>query len=166
MKFHIFTLGCKVNQYESQAMLERLENSGFEYSKSYTDADIVIVNSCTVTAASDSKAVKLMHRIRRENPHCILVLTGCMPQAFPDEFPLFPQFRNFLWKKHALLMFLHTTATKNLKIYHWRALRKEHVHSLKLRTAATVSVHTVLFPMQEAEYAQSLCPKFKVNCQS
>ena len=61
MKFHIFTLGCKVNQYESQAMLERLENSGFEYSKSYTDADIVIVNSCTVTAASDSKAVKLMH---------------------------------------------------------------------------------------------------------
>ncbi len=85
MKFHIFTLGCKVNQYESQAMLERLENSGFEYSKSYTDADIVIVNSCTVTAASDSKAVKLMHRIRRENPHCILVLTGCMPQAFPDD---------------------------------------------------------------------------------
>ena len=65
MTFHIFTLGCKVNQYESQAMHEKLEKSGFTYSQSHKDADIVIVNSCTVTAASDSKAVKLMHRIKR-----------------------------------------------------------------------------------------------------
>ena len=66
MTFHIFTLGCKVNQYESQAMHEKLEKSAFTYSQSHKDADIVIVNSCTVTAASDSKAVKLMHRIKRE----------------------------------------------------------------------------------------------------
>lgn len=85
MKFYIFTLGCKVNQYESQIMHENLVNSGFEYTKEYNDADIIIINSCTVTSASDSKAVKLMHRVKRENPQSVLVLTGCLPQAFPND---------------------------------------------------------------------------------
>ncbi|MEE1281042.1 MAG: tRNA (N(6)-L-threonylcarbamoyladenosine(37)-C(2))-methylthiotransferase MtaB [Acutalibacteraceae bacterium] len=85
MKFYIFTLGCKVNQYESQIMHENLINSGFEYTKEYNNADIIIINSCTVTSASDSKAVKLMHRVKRENPQSVLVLTGCLPQAFPDD---------------------------------------------------------------------------------
>lgn len=85
MKFYIFTLGCKVNQYESQIMHERLINSGFDYTKEYNEADIIIINSCTVTSASDSKAVKLMHRIKRENPQSVLVLTGCLPQAFPED---------------------------------------------------------------------------------
>ncbi|MEF2920382.1 MAG: tRNA (N(6)-L-threonylcarbamoyladenosine(37)-C(2))-methylthiotransferase MtaB [Acutalibacteraceae bacterium] len=85
MNFHIFTLGCKVNQYESQIIYEKLSNNGFLYVPTHKSADIVIINSCTVTSASDSKAIKLMHRIRRENPQCILVLTGCLPQAFPDD---------------------------------------------------------------------------------
>lgn len=85
MKFYIFTLGCKVNQYESQIMHENLCKNGFEYTQNYNNADIVIINSCTVTSASDSKAVKLMHRVKRENPQCTLVLTGCMPQAFPND---------------------------------------------------------------------------------
>ena len=63
MKFYIFTLGCKVNQYESQIMHENLINSGFQYTKEYNTADIIIINSCTVTSASDGKAVKLMHRV-------------------------------------------------------------------------------------------------------
>lgn len=85
MKFYIFTLGCKVNQYESQIMHERLCENGFSYTSDYNDSDIIIINSCTVTSASDSKAVKLMHRIKRENPNCVLVLTGCLPQAFPND---------------------------------------------------------------------------------
>ncbi len=85
MKFYIFTLGCKVNQYESQIMHEALVNNGFEYTKQYNTADIIIINSCTVTSASDSKAVKLMHRVKRENPESVLVLTGCLPQAFPND---------------------------------------------------------------------------------
>ncbi len=85
MKFYIFTLGCKVNQYESQIMHESLVNNGFEYTKDYNNADIIIINSCTVTSASDSKAVKLMHRVKRENPESVLVLTGCLPQAFPND---------------------------------------------------------------------------------
>lgn len=85
MKFYIFTLGCKVNQYESQIMHEKLCQSGFEYTAEHNCADIVIINTCTVTSASDSKAVKLMHRVKRENPNCVLVLTGCLPQAFPND---------------------------------------------------------------------------------
>lgn len=85
MKFYIATLGCKVNQYESQIMHEKLENAGYSYTNCKNDADIVIINSCTVTSVSDSKAVKLLHRVRRENPHSIIALTGCLPQAFPND---------------------------------------------------------------------------------
>ncbi len=85
MKFHIYTLGCKVNQYESQIMHENLIQNGFIYTSDCNNADVVIINSCTVTAVSDSKAVKLMHRVKRENPECVLVLTGCLSQAFPHD---------------------------------------------------------------------------------
>ena len=84
MKFFIITLGCKVNQYESEAMHDKIVSAGFEYINSWENADIVIVNSCTVTAKSDQKARQILHKIRRENPGAILVLTGCMPQAFPE----------------------------------------------------------------------------------
>ena len=83
MKAYILTLGCKVNQYESQAMLEELCRSGFAPAETEEEADVVILNSCTVTAASDQKMRKLLHRARRKNPQALLVLTGCMPQAFP-----------------------------------------------------------------------------------
>lgn len=82
MKVLIHTLGCKVNQYESEAIMALLEQAGF--SKTAGPADIVIVNSCTVTAASDAKVRQVFHRLRRENPGAVAVLTGCMPQAFPD----------------------------------------------------------------------------------
>ena len=84
-KFNIFTLGCKVNQYESQAMREDLLRHGYVLSSDKEHADISIVNSCTVTSVSDSKNRKLINRLRRENPDGIIVLTGCMPQAFPEE---------------------------------------------------------------------------------
>lgn len=85
MNFNIITLGCKVNQYESQAMREDLLKNGFELAEPNTPADITIVNSCTVTSVSDAKNRKLINKIRRENPDGIIVLTGCMPQAFPDK---------------------------------------------------------------------------------
>lgn len=85
MNFNIVTLGCKVNQYESQAMREDLLKNGFLLSENKDIADITIINSCTVTAVSDAKNRKLLNKVRRLNPDGIIVLTGCMPQAFPDE---------------------------------------------------------------------------------
>lgn len=88
LTFNIITLGCKVNQYESQLMSEYMISAGFTRSKCKT-ADIIIINSCTVTHTSDSKNRKVINRTRRENPDSIIILTGCMPQAFPDDTDLF-----------------------------------------------------------------------------
>ena len=80
--FH--TLGCKVNQYETEVMREALLNWGHTNDKNLS-VDAVIINSCTVTAESDRKTRQLVRRMRRENPGAIIALTGCMVQAFPDE---------------------------------------------------------------------------------
>ena len=88
MTFNIITLGCKVNQYESQLMFEYMCEAGFVPVDDST-ADITIINSCTVTSTSDSKNRKVINRTRRENENAIIVLTGCMPQAFPDDTDLF-----------------------------------------------------------------------------
>ncbi len=85
MTFNIITLGCKVNQYESQVMTEIMLKDGYILSDSKDTADIFIVNTCTVTAVSDSKNRKLIRRIRRENPNGVIAVTGCMSQAFPND---------------------------------------------------------------------------------
>ena len=85
MKAKIITLGCKVNQYESEAMLEALLAGGFQEAGSGEEADVVVVNSCTVTATSDQKVRQTLRRAKRDNPGAVMVLTGCMPQAFPEE---------------------------------------------------------------------------------
>ncbi len=85
MKARIITLGCKVNQYESEAMLEALLNGGFQEAGPGEEADLVVVNSCTVTATSDQKVRQTLRRAKKENPGAVTVLTGCMPQAFPEE---------------------------------------------------------------------------------
>lgn len=84
MKFSVLTLGCKVNQYESQVIIKELTDLGYNYTENDKNLDVCIINSCTVTANSDKKTRGILHRIRRENPSCIIVLTGCMTQAFPN----------------------------------------------------------------------------------
>lgn len=90
MKVFFYTLGCKVNQYETQAMRRLMEEEGYETAeytpgKQTPEDAVIVVNSCTVTGESDHKLRKLLRRCRRENPQAVLVLTGCMPQAFPEQ---------------------------------------------------------------------------------
>ena len=85
MKAAIYTLGCKVNQYESQVISEALANKGYTIVDCSEKADIYIINSCTVTAAADQKTRQYVRKFKRNNPDSIVVLTGCMPQAFPAE---------------------------------------------------------------------------------
>ena len=85
MNVFIFTFGCKVNSFESSAMAQLLRNAGHEICASDAAADAVIINSCTVTANGDKKVHQYLRRIKRERPEVITVLTGCFPQAFPDE---------------------------------------------------------------------------------
>ena len=79
------TLGCKVNQYESEALAEIFEAKGFTVIPSGETADIIIVNSCTVTAESNRKVRQTVRKLRRKSPNALIVLTGCMAQAFPEE---------------------------------------------------------------------------------
>ena len=85
MKAAFYTLGCKVNQYETEYMAELLRNAGFEIVKENDEADYYIVNSCTVTATADQKTRKSIRKFKRNHPNSTVILTGCMPQAFPNE---------------------------------------------------------------------------------
>lgn len=85
MKAYFYTFGCKVNQYETENIKESFMNLGYESTQVPNEADICVINSCTVTSMSDKKNRQLIHKIRKENPLSIIVLTGCFPQAFSDE---------------------------------------------------------------------------------
>ena len=80
----ITTLGCKVNQYESEAIAEALELRGFEISKSTQPCDAYIINTCTVTAESDRKARQMIRRMMSHNPHALILVTGCYSQVSPS----------------------------------------------------------------------------------
>lgn len=84
MKYIISTLGCKVNQYETQAMEGFLNERGFERAVPGEIADAVIVNTCAVTAESGRKSRQTIRRLRDENPGAVLAVCGCYSQIEPD----------------------------------------------------------------------------------
>lgn len=85
MKVKMITLGCKVNQYESEAMLSSMLKNGFTAAADDEQADVVVLNSCTVTAESDRKVRQIFRRAKKDNPDAVMVLSGCMAQAFPED---------------------------------------------------------------------------------
>jgi threonylcarbamoyladenosine tRNA methylthiotransferase MtaB len=86
----ITTLGCKTNQFESAAMEERLQKAGYTLVGFESGADLVLVNTCTVTAATDSQSRNLIRRARRLNPNCRVVVTGCYAQVDPEALRAIP----------------------------------------------------------------------------
>ena len=81
--FH--TLGCKVNQYDSQAMLELFRAAGYQAVPFDGPADVYVINTCTVTGVGDKKSLQLARRVRREHPESALVLCGCLAQRRGEE---------------------------------------------------------------------------------
>lgn len=84
MNVSFITLGCKVNQIETEGIREMLLQNGFT-ADDKKSADIVLINSCTVTGESDKKVRRILSGARNKNPEAIIVLTGCLPQAFPEK---------------------------------------------------------------------------------
>ena len=84
MKAFYMTFGCKVNQYETDNIRELMETYGYETTKMINDADIAIVNTCTVTSSADSKCRQFIRKIAKENPSCIICAAGCMTQVLND----------------------------------------------------------------------------------
>lgn len=85
MKAAFYTFGCKVNQYETQVISQYFEADGFSIVPFSQEADVYLINSCTVTSSSDKKMKQLVRQTKRRHPEAAVVLTGCFPQAFPKQ---------------------------------------------------------------------------------
>ena len=81
----IYTLGCKVNQYESEAIAEELERNEFEILPASSVCGAYIINTCTVTAESDRKARQFIRRAISKNPDAFIIVTGCLAQTAPQK---------------------------------------------------------------------------------
>lgn len=84
-KIAFYTLGCKVNQYETNAMIQHFKQKGYELVNFHEVADIYIVNTCSVTNMSDKKSRQALRRVKQLNPNSILVVTGCYAQVKKEE---------------------------------------------------------------------------------
>ena len=84
-KASLFTLGCRVNQYESDAIEEKLREKGFEIVDFGENCDIIIINTCTVTAESDRKSRQHIRRAKKNAPDAAIIVTGCFAHVAPEE---------------------------------------------------------------------------------
>jgi len=81
----IYTLGCKVNQYESEAIAEAFSARGFAVKPPSSECDLYVINTCTVTAESDRKARQFVRRAIHQNPNAYILVIGCYSQVMPQE---------------------------------------------------------------------------------
>ena len=81
----VHTLGCKVNQYDTEAMLECFERAGYRAVDMREAADVYLINTCTVTGTGDTKSEKLIRRCARLHPDCAIVVAGCLAQRRAEE---------------------------------------------------------------------------------
>ena len=84
-KVAFYTLGCKVNQYETDAMMDMFEKDGYEHVESEDYADVYVINTCTVTHMSDRKSRQYIRRMKKKNPEAIIAVVGCYSQVSPEE---------------------------------------------------------------------------------
>lgn len=84
-RFYIFTLGCKINQYESQAVREAWQGLGWREASEPGEADVILVNSCAVTERAVQDVRKAARRLHRQSPSAEIVLAGCAVQRFPED---------------------------------------------------------------------------------
>ncbi len=80
-----YTLGCKANQYDTQAIREQFLTADFKELENHKRADIYIINTCSVTHRADSESLNLIRRATRENPRAKIVVTGCLTEMDADK---------------------------------------------------------------------------------
>ncbi len=85
MKIYFASFGCKVNRYETDVMAQEFEKIGGEKISSPEGCDVCVINSCTVTANADADLQKFIRSVKRRTPECVIALTGCFAQAFPEK---------------------------------------------------------------------------------
>lgn len=115
MKAFVYTLGCKVNQYDSQEMISLLKSNGYSISDNKHNCDIYIVNSCTVTAESSRKTRQAVRKLKSENKDSVVVLTGCFSQAFAEDAASIPEADIVLGNNTNYRLIEHLNDFKNKK---------------------------------------------------
>ena len=90
-----YTLGCKVNQYETNAMEQQFIKNNYEIVENTQKADIYIINTCTVTNMAERKSRQMLRRVKEINPSAVLVVCGCYAQVAKNELEQIPE----IWKK-------------------------------------------------------------------
>ena len=142
--FH--TLGCKVNQYDTQAMRERFELAGCRTVEFEEKADIYVVNTCTVTGTGDKKSMQTIRRCHRKNPEAAIVVTGCLAQRAADELTL-PGVRLVIGtqRRGEVVQLLEQALTQDCALIAVETLRQapfEHltVHAHEGHTRATMKI--------------------------
>ena len=142
--FH--TLGCKVNQYDTQAMRERFEQAGYRTVDFEQEADVYVVNTCTVTGTGDKKSMQIIRRCHRQNPLAAIVVTGCLAQRAADSLTL-PGVRLVLGtqRRGEVVELLEQAVSQDCALIAVESLRKapfEHltVHAHEGHTRATMKI--------------------------
>ena len=87
----LYTLGCKVSQYETEAIAECFEAAGYVISDFNQKNDVYVINTCTVTAEADKKSRQIIRRAKRQNPDAKILVCGCYSQRTPDEIEKMPE---------------------------------------------------------------------------
>ncbi len=91
MRAAFHTLGCKVNQYETEAMKEQFAAAGYEITDEEAAADVYIINTCTVTNLADRKSRQYIRRMKKQCPEAVVAVTGCYAQVRPEELEALPE---------------------------------------------------------------------------
>src|SRR6266849_10522855 len=99
----LLTLGCKVNQYETQYVKEALEANGYREAGEEEPADLCVVNTCTVTAEGDAKSRQLVRRLHQSNPGAAIVVMGCYATRDPATVARLPGVSKVITDKNRLL---------------------------------------------------------------
>ncbi len=145
-KVRLQTLGCKVNQYDAAALKAALERAGFTSGGPGDAPDVVLVNSCTVTASTDRQNRQLIRRLKKAHPEALLVVTGCQAEVFPealkrmDEVDLVVGNREKARLPHLILLALNRGAASALKPPVHDFLWEDGVDHLPGRTRAFLHV--------------------------
>lgn len=117
-KVAFYTLGCKVNQYETEAMSEIFENSGYETVDFSEKADVYLINTCTVTGLSARKSRQMIRRAKTVNNQAIVAVVGCYPQTSPDEVTDIPGVDIIIGTKERgrILEYIESVRTQGCKV--------------------------------------------------
>lgn len=141
-----YTLGCKVNQYDTQAMRERFEEAGYTTADFEGAADVYVINTCTVTGTGDKKSMQTIRRCHRQNPEAAIIVTGCLAQRAADSLTL-PGVRLVIGtqRRGEVVELLHQALTQDVALIAVESLRqapfeKLTVHAHEGHTRATMKI--------------------------